>query len=124
VVSVLSYYPHYIAYFNELVWDRKIAYKILADSNLDWGQSRDDLEKYQEGHPEAVYSPGEIQAGQLVVSVNDLVGVTAAGPQQYAWLRENFEPDGTIAYSYLIYNVSQNDIDRLCETKSICGSQQ
>jgi hypothetical protein len=123
VASVLSHYPHYIAYFNELVWDRKMAYKILADSNLDWGQSRDDLEKYLKGHPGAVYSPGRIQAGQLVVSANDLVGVSAPGPQPYAWLRENFEPTGTVAYGYLIYNISQSDIDRLCETKSICSSQ-
>ncbi len=123
VVSVFSYYPHYIAYFNELVWDRKMAYKILADSNLDWGQSRDDLDRYLKGHPSAVYSPSTIQAGQLVVSVNDLVGVSAAGPQPYAWLRDNFEPAGTISYSYLIYNISQSDVDRLCQTKSICSSQ-
>jgi len=122
-VSVFSYYPHYMAYFNELVLDRKTAYKILADSNLDWGQSRDELEKYLKGHPNVVYSPEGIQAGQLVVSVNDLVGVSAPGPQRYAWLRENFEPAGTVAYSYLIYNISQSDIDRLCEIKSICSSQ-
>jgi hypothetical protein len=123
VASVLSYYPHYIAYFNELVGDRKMAYRILADSNLDWEQSRDDLEKYLKEHPGAVYLPSGIRAGQIVVSVNDLVGVSAPGPQYYAWLRENFVPDGTIAYSYLIYNISQNEVDHLCETKSICGSQ-
>jgi 4-amino-4-deoxy-L-arabinose transferase-like glycosyltransferase len=123
VVSVLSYYPHYIPYFNELVWDRKMAYKVLADSNLDWEQSRDDLEKYLKEHPSAVYSPKGIQAGQIIVSANDLVGVSAAGPQQYAWLRDNFEPEGTIAYSYLIYNILQSDIDHLCETKSICSSR-
>ena len=38
VVSVLSYYPYYLSYFNEIVWDRRDAYKYLADSNLDWGQ--------------------------------------------------------------------------------------
>ena len=29
--------PH-IPYFNELLTDRKMAYHLLADSNLDWGQ--------------------------------------------------------------------------------------
>ena len=34
-VSTLSYYPHFLSYFNELVPDRKLAYRYLADSNLD-----------------------------------------------------------------------------------------
>ena len=34
--STLSYYPHFISYFNEFVLDRKLAYRHLADSNLDW----------------------------------------------------------------------------------------
>ena len=40
VVSVLSYYPHFIPYFNELVWDRTKAYRILVDSNLGWSQNQ------------------------------------------------------------------------------------
>jgi len=39
VVSVLSYYPHFIPYFNELVWDRTKAYRILVDTNLGWSQN-------------------------------------------------------------------------------------
>ena len=34
--STLSYYPHFISYFNEFVLHRKLAYRRLADSNLDW----------------------------------------------------------------------------------------
>ena len=122
VISVCSYYPHYISYFNELVWDRKMAYQYLADSNLDWKQGKGYLDKYLKEHPEAVYFPGDIQAGQIIVSVNDLVGVSV-GPDYFAWLRENFKPTGTIAYSYLIYNISQEDVDDLCSTKSICSSE-
>jgi len=121
-VSVFSYYPHYIAYFNEIIWDRKMAYKYLADSNLDWRQGKGYLDKYLKDHPDAIYSPGDIQAGEIIVPATDLVGVTV-GSEYYAWLRENFEPVGTIAYSYLVYNVSQEDLDHLCETKSICSSQ-
>lgn len=33
-----SIYPHYLAYFNELVGGPKEAYKYFVDSNLDWGQ--------------------------------------------------------------------------------------
>ena len=30
VASTLSYYPHFISYFNELVLDRKLAYRRLV----------------------------------------------------------------------------------------------
>jgi len=36
--SSLSVYPHYLAYFNELVGGAKNGYKYAVDSNLDWGQ--------------------------------------------------------------------------------------
>ncbi len=55
----------------------------------------------------------------IIVSPDDLVGVTD-DPQKFAWLRENFEPIDTVAYVYLIYDVSPQDLDQLCKTKSIC----
>ena len=119
VVSVLSYYPYYITYFNELVWDKTQTYKILADSNLDWGQSRTDVERYFAGHPDAKQPSARPESGQFVVSVNRLVGITT-NRQRFAWLRENFEPVGTLANSYLIYDVSPDEITRLCERTSYC----
>lgn len=122
-ISVFSYYPHYLSYFNEFVWDRKTSYKYLADSNLDWGQNLNYLDQYLANHPDANYEPSGVMSGQkIIVTVNDLVGVHADS-EEYKWLRENFEPVGTIAYSYLIYNVSSNDLAKLCETKLICEHQ-
>ena len=119
VGSVLSYFPHYISYFNEFIWDRRMAYQYLADSNLDWGQNQYYLKQYLHEHPQVIYAPSHITAGRIVVSANDLVGVQGS-PDQYAWLRENFEPVDTVAYSYLVYDVSQQDLSRLCATKKIC----
>ena len=49
VPSTLLIYPHYLAYFNELVGPRN-GYKVLVDSNLDWGQDlpglRDWMDEY------------------------------------------------------------------------------
>jgi len=122
VISVLSYYPHYISYFNEFVWDRSLSYKYLADSNLDWGQNQYYLSQYMKLHPDAIFEPARIETGQIIVSANDLlgVGVGTASPQKYAWLRENFNPTGTIAYSYLIFDISQQDLGYLCQMKNIC----
>lgn len=96
------------------------AYKYLADSNVDWGQGKNELQQYLSEHPGALYKPNNIRPGRLVVRVNDLVGVTE-DPEKYAWLRNNFEPVETIAYSYLVYKISPEDIDKLCATTTYCN---
>jgi hypothetical protein len=119
ISSVLSYYPQYLAYFNELVWDRKTAYRYLSDSNLNWGQGKYYLQEYLSTHPETVYEPDKVESGLIVVSPDNLVGVTE-DPHKFAWLRENFEPIDTVADVYLVYDVSPQALDQLCKTKSIC----
>lgn len=119
-VSVLSYFPYYLSYFNEFVWDRKQAYKYLADSNLDWGQGRNELDQYLLSHPDAVYKPRKVRSGHIIVRVNDLVGVTG-DPKQYAWLRNNFEPVDTIAHAYLVYKIFPEEISALCATTTYCN---
>jgi len=97
-----------------------MAYKYLADSNIDWEQSKLYLKEYQEAHPEAIISPQyKITSGLIVVNANDLVGVTQK-PEMYQWLRENFEPVDTVAYSYLIYDITPKQIDHLCATTEFC----
>ena len=117
--SVLSYYPNFLPYFNEIVWNRSHAYRYLADSNIDWGQNSGELPEYMSLHPEAVYDPEEIQPGRIVLGVNELTGVSG-DPERYKWLRENFEPVGTISYTYLVYDVSADDIARLCSESADC----
>lgn len=111
-VSVLSYFPHYIPYFNEFVPDRRFAYKILADSNLDWGQADGYAKKYVEEHPETLIELSQPQSGKILVRANDLVGITA-DPKTYQWLRDYFVPDKTVAYAYLLYNVSPEQLDQV-----------
>jgi hypothetical protein len=125
-VSVLSYYPHYIPYFNELVWDRKQAYRILADSNIDWGQAVGYAKAYKAAHPEVYLEEGLWRmkayrdkhmeeylhpqfpdSGRIVVAVNDLVGI--GHPQRYKWLRERYKPVGHIAYAYLVFEIAPGD---------------
>jgi len=38
VVSVIKIYPHYLAYFNEIIGGPNLGYTYVVDSNLDWGQ--------------------------------------------------------------------------------------
>ncbi len=112
VVSVLSYYPHFLPYFNELVWDRTRAYTVLADSNIDWGQDGWYVAQYGAAHPEVIINPDQPTAGTLLVHVNDLTGVTG-DPEKFRWLREHFTPAGQVAYAALVYRVSGADLERL-----------
>jgi hypothetical protein len=112
-LSTLSYHPHYIAYFNELIGRRVNAYRYLADSNLDWEDHRYFIARFQARHPEMAIAvePSGPQPGYLLVGANQLVGIY--GPERYRWLRENFEPIGHVAYSHLLFHVPP---ERLTET--------
>jgi hypothetical protein len=124
LVSVLSYYPYYISYFNEIVWDRKMAYKFLADSNIDWGQDRFILLKYRQEHPEVSRAPEKpapiTKTTRYFLYVNYLVGITR-DPDTYRWLRENFEPIDTIAPSYLLFEITPEQMQDLCERTTYCN---
>ncbi|HEX5126652.1 MAG TPA: glycosyltransferase family 39 protein [Rhodocyclaceae bacterium] len=116
LISVLSYAPHYLSYFNELVPDRKQAYRILADSNLDWGENEYWLKRWMEEHPGAIFEPASPVAGTIVVGVNNYTGVL--NKDQFAWLRDglNARPVSQIAYSYLVFEVTPKDLERLSST--------
>ena len=106
VVSSLSYYPHYISYFNELCWNRTKLYKYLADSNLDWGQNNYYLADYvMLHHDENIHvNPTQPISGKIIVDANKLVGIDSEG-DPYKWLRDGYEPVGNIAYTWIYYEI-------------------
>lgn len=112
--SVLAAYPHYIPYFNELVWDQKDAYKYLVDSNLDWDQAEFIRDQYLAENLAVTLEPGRPTLGKIVVSPNNLVGIIGE-KNRYDWLRENFEPIDTIADVYLIYEITEEDYQRISD---------
>jgi hypothetical protein len=111
-VSVASYFPHYIPYFNELVGNRLHAYRILSDSNIDYGQAEGYLADYLAAHPDAVVEPAEPTAGLIVISVDRLTEVRQA-PAWFARLRDSHEPVDHVAYAYLVYRVLPEDLAEL-----------
>ncbi len=111
VASVLSYFPHYLSYFNELVLDRKQAYKVLADSNNDWGQNQSTLGQFMAKNPDYIFEPEGPVPGVVVVGVNALTGVLG-GPDKFRWLRESMDPVDHLAYTYLIYELAASDLGK------------
>jgi hypothetical protein len=104
--SVLSYTPHYVPYFNELIGRRVNAYKYLADSNLDWEDHSYWIADFQRRHAErriSIDPPGP-RHGWILVGANDLVGIFE--PERHRWLRERHRPVRHVAYAHLLFFVS------------------
>ena len=113
-VSTLSYHPHFIPYFNELIGRRVNAYRYLADSNLDWEDHGYDIERFQQRHPEMsiTIEPGDKPVpGWILVGANGLVGIFE--PERYRWLREGFLPVREVAYAHLLYYVPPEHMSAL-----------
>jgi hypothetical protein len=105
--STLSYHPHFIPYFNELIGRRVNAYRYLADSNLDWEDHGYYIEAFQRKHPEMSITiepaRGKPVPGWILVGANGLVGIFE--PERFRWLREGFVPIRQVAYSHLLYYI-------------------
>jgi Dolichyl-phosphate-mannose-protein mannosyltransferase len=107
--DALRYAPDYISYFSPFV-DRAQSYKILSDSNLDWGQGLLALHSYQQSHPrEKIYLSyfGSVEApayrlrteflaprrqvsdATVVVSATQLTGqMNEDDPRAFRWVLE------------------------------------
>jgi hypothetical protein len=48
ILSSASVFPHYLAYFNELIGGPDNGHRYLVDSNLDWGQDLKGLKRYMD----------------------------------------------------------------------------
>jgi hypothetical protein len=100
----LRYAPGYLSYFPIYV-NPATSYKLLSDSNIDWGQGLIALRKYQDQHPNetihlayfgevdpALYGiryeplfPGQKASGTIVVSAMHLSGQLLEDPKAYDW---------------------------------------
>jgi len=135
IADVLSYYPQYIAYFNNIV-PRDKRYEYLTDSSLDWGQDLYRLRDYVEanhiehikidyfgGSSTKYFIPSQASdwissygptTGWLAVSATMFQSSKLYGPLEskwsYEWL-EKFEPKAQIGGSILVYNISQEELD-------------
>ena len=105
ITDVLRYAPDYLSYFNIFV-SPSSSYKLLSDSNVDWGEGLVALRHYQQEHSNvpihlayygnvapAVYGiraiplmPNERTTGTVIVSASYLSGQSLPDPNAYRWL--------------------------------------
>jgi len=106
--SVASYYPQMIPYMNEWVGDRRQAYRILSDSNLDWGQDGDVVDEFLQKNPDVVLDPPVPVAGRILVRANRLTGVYRWDSATY--LAKRYVPVAQVGYGHFLFVVPAEDI--------------
>jgi Dolichyl-phosphate-mannose-protein mannosyltransferase len=109
LVSSLSIFPHYLAYFNELIGGPKNGYKYLVDCNLDWGQDLKGLKRYMVDNniskiKLSYFGSGDPSYYGIDYDYLPSIGLKPSEPQAKWWYekgyQENCEPvHGIIAIS-------------------------
>jgi hypothetical protein len=105
--SMASYYPQMIPYMNEWVHDRRFAYRILADSNLDWGQDGNVVAEFLRNNPDVVLDPPKPAAGRVLVGANRLTGVDWWDSAAYM---QRYQPVAQVGYAHFLFVVPAGDV--------------
>jgi 4-amino-4-deoxy-L-arabinose transferase-like glycosyltransferase len=116
VVTALAenavYLGNPLSFTNAAVQPKRLAYRLLADSNLDWGQNRERLAGWlaEREWNAARVDPVHLLPGRNVIDLNALAGVFDF--EQYRWVREHLEPGGHLGHTYLWYLVDDDTFNR------------
>ncbi len=121
--DALRYAPGYLSYFTPFVRPAE-SYRLLTDSNLDWGQGLLALRDYQRDHPAERISLsyfGSVDpqlygiqsdffgghkrvSGTVIVSATNLSGQYLAEPERYRWLLQG-KPIKILDHSLYVFQV-------------------
>jgi hypothetical protein len=103
-ISTFSYYPNLIPYMNEWVTDRRLTYKIVADSNLDWGQDMGTVQTFLKDNPDVVLDPDQPVSGRILVGADRLVGVSPKDKGPLTWALR-YRPVSHVGYAHFLFNI-------------------
>ena len=109
VTTFYFYFPNLISYSNEFITDKKNAYKVFADSNLDFGQGWFKLEQYLKNHQEVKMADTVPATGKFALSVNDYLDLNET--RKYSWLKR-IKPDAHIDHCFLLFTVYSEDLNK------------
>jgi hypothetical protein len=123
----LRYAPGYLSYFSPFVSPAE-SFRLLTDSNLDWGQGLLALRDYQRSHPgerislsyfgsvdpqvygiQTDFFGGHKRVpGTVIVSATNLSGQYLAEPGRYRWLLEQ-RPVKILDHSLYVFEIHDHD---------------
>jgi hypothetical protein len=124
--DVLRYAPDYLAYFNVFVSPQN-SWRLLTDSNLDWGQGLITVRSYEQQHTgevthlayfgsvdPALYGiralplpPNQHADGTIIVGASCLSGQVLNDPTGYRWLLD-FRPKMILDHAMWMYEIPGN----------------
>src|SRR5262249_30982121 len=125
-VDAMRVAPGYLSYFNPSVSGQQ-RFRLLTDSNLDWGQGLLALRRYEEQHPnEAIFlayfgsvppsaygikaqllEENQRATGTVIVSATNLSGQFQQDPLGYRWLLD-YGPPEILDGSLYIFHVNEH----------------
>ena len=107
VATFYFYFPNLLSYTNELIWNKKNAYKILASTNIDHHQGYYYLQSYLRKHPGVRMADTVPASGRLVLGINNYLDLKQTG--KYDWIR-TFQPVGHVNHCYLLFDIKESDL--------------
>jgi len=108
--SVAFYFPWVMAYTNELIIDKKTVYKKMADTNIDYGQARIEINNILKQHPEIKFASEKPDTGWILIDDLQLVNPRHYYQNPYNWLYANFEPVAQFQFVNLLFHISETDL--------------
>lgn len=113
VLENASYLGNPLSFTNAAVWPKSTAFRLMADSNLDWGQNRDKIDGWltrDEIEP-ARLDPPQALPGTNLLSVNVLTGVKGSF-ERHRWLRENVSPTRHLGHTHVWFELGPSEYER------------
>lgn len=117
VAENLAYLGNPLSFTNAAVWPKRQAFRLIADSNIDWGQNRDKIQDWlgQAGIRSSRLDPLHLLPGPNVFSLNTVAGVFDF--EQHRWLREHQDPVEQLGHTYLRFDVETDAFDRFMDAE-------
>jgi hypothetical protein len=111
----LAYAGNPLAFTNAAVQPKRLAYRLVADSNIDWGQSRERISRTlaRQGAGHTHLDPLHVVPGHNTLGLNQVAGVFDL--ERHRWVRENLSPGGHFDHTYLWYDVDGATFDRFLD---------
>jgi len=122
-LSAALIFPHPLAYFNEASGGPDKGYRILRDSNLDWGQDLPSLAAYVKrvGNPEVAlfyYGPADprqyriwtrpLEPAEMEEPQANFYAIGAHGIDAVRWTTE-IQPTAVIGHSIFVYDLREDE---------------
>lgn len=111
-ISVISYFPHFLPYTNEFLFNKKMVYRKISDSNISYGEGKKFLDIWLRKNPGAVFQPDSPVTGKVVVDGAYLNNLHIQSMHKFDWLK-GLEPIDHIHSQYLVFQVNRKQLDSL-----------